>query len=110
MGRTYTGNNGSTFDVNFSGADLLALIHEEAGIGFLRADQCFGRGSTVFSMTEKEALKCATVIESIPRERLVTIRRGSPWLFAQTESDDEYIMWVLDWAKWLKASGGYEVQ
>ena len=115
MGRTYhaKSNKKLVFDVNWSGADLLALLHEEVGLGLIpKRNDIYNDlpPCTKFSMTEKETNECAEAISKIDLQKFIenVKKKGWNWDGLCGMTFQELEVWVKEWVKFLKESKGYE--
>ena len=124
MGRTYharnkkaKGNMGSSFDVNFAGADVLGFI--------MRAVRCHSqviermhaplrkagidRPCTKFKMTAKQARRVAGRLRKLTDRQKANLYKKAHGNWDPASPQKEFDQFILEWAEFLETCGGYEV-
>jgi hypothetical protein len=115
MGRTYEAKKGgTTFDVNYSGADILGITMKAVDCHSKELEANDARygitdryPSTLFETTEQEAKEQAAKIKALTPEQLKAIFTTCQELWGGTEQ--EFRDFLEDWATFLDTCKGYIV-
>jgi len=124
MGRTYharnkkaKGNMGSSFDVNFAGADVLGFIMRSVRCHSLVIERLHAplrkagidRPCTKYKMTAKQARVAAGRLRKLTDRQKANLykRVKGNWDTASTRK--EFEDFIMEWVEFLETCSGYEV-
>jgi len=111
MGRTHTANSdGSFFDLNFSGVDVIGQVHNAVDAPYKKIypNEIFYSPLTV--ATKEQAEECAEKIKNADDKVFTTIfEEFREMTISKDMTFEEFKRWVYNWADWLEKSGGYRV-